>query len=732
MAEPDQHHLVSRPLLRVDLLTPEVTVERGEPAIVHLALCNTGPVIDQFDIAVLGVLPESVVRRPSNLTLFPDERVEVVLEFTFHTSLVAGLHVALLAITSESGTLEPVEVEVHFHVPTRSAMELSVEPPIRTGKRRVAFDILLDNTGNTPIDALLRAEDADGVLELQFVPSRLNLRAEQNGYASLVVGARRRWTGSPVEHAITITADAGELTETTEARFRQKAWLTPGLITLLTLALIVLLWAVAMRLGVEFALAPADPTKMVPEGFSQGISQEDLDPAMVGGSLSGTITAQSTGGPVDRVTVEVFNARGELVTATATGDDGQYELAGLLPARYRLRLLAEGFEERWWPDAAAPAGAAQALVSAGEDTASVDAVLPGMPGAIGGEVVAGDGDPVTTTVELQALDLINDQAPIITTTNEDGMWVAEGLAAPATYRITYQAPNFASIELTEHLEAGQQVVVTPVRLPASPGAIAGQVVDTAGDPIGGVEIVAQHGEVELTITTPTSGEVGTFGFQDLVTPGTYLLTFTAEGFADETQAVRLGAGESVDDLTIVLTPAAGTVTGLVIGPDGQPVGGASVTVIGGEFVQETDTFTSGDVGSFRISGLPLPGIYTVTVTAEGMTRVTTEVRLDADQPTAIADATLGATVGRINGRVLDAGSGSPISGVEIEVSDGEHVRQTTSASAPSAQIGRFSFSGLTPGVYTVTATRPDGGTTTVLREVVAGATIDLDLRVRAP
>lgn len=733
MVDFEHPDVVNRPLLRAELLTPQVQVTPGVPALVQLVISNTGPVIDEFEIGVLGVLPEAVVRRPATLALFPDERMEVTLEFTFHPSLAAGEHVALLALSSASGTLEAVEVEVVFEVPVRAAMQLALEPPVRSAKRRAAYDIILDNVGNTPIDALLRAEDADGVLDLQFAPSRLNLRAEQNGYANLVVTGPRRWLGAPIEHTITVTADAGELTETTEARFRQKAWLTPGVLTLLTLALVVLVWAVAMRLGVEFAMAPSDPTKMVPEGFAQGISLTDLDPSMpmVGGSLAGAITAQSTGAGVDRVTVEVFDARGVMVTATATGEDGAWELAGLLPARYRLRLLADGFEERWWPDAPTADGAAQVVATAGAPTDGVDATLPGMAGAIGGEVIAGDGGQ-STTVELEALDLLDEQAPIITSTDDSGMWSAEDLPAPATYRITYTAPDFASIEVTQQLGAGQQVVVAPTRLPASPGAIGGMVVDSHGAPVGGVQILAQHGDLEIATTTPTSGEIGRFRFDDLQTPATYLLTFTADGYANETQAVRLDAGQEIDDLQVALSVASGVVTGMVTGPDGAPVGGATVTVIGGEFIQETDTLTSGAVGSYRMSGLPLPGTYTITVSADGMNRVTTEVTLDADEPDAAADVVLASTVGRITGRVFDADSGAPISGVELVVSDGENIRETTSASAPASEVGRFSLSGLTPGVYTITATRPDDGTTTVLREVVGGGTVAVEIRVRAP
>lgn len=729
MSDFDLDETTQRPQLRVELFTPVVEVVVGEPVTVSMEVYNTSAVIEQVDVRLLGLMAEETVQTPRELTLFPEETVRVTLDLRFHPTLPAGIHEGLVVVAGRSGASIPAEMPLRVEVPERSHVTLQAEPPIRTGGRRGGFEILLENAGNTHLDLLLQARDADRVLDLSLSDRKVDLRVDQRAYATLIAHGKRRWTGSPVEHVITIAAEGDGVTESAEVRFRQKPRLTAGVITILTLLLIVVLWTLAMLFGVQAALSPAEPTKSVPEMFMQGSGLDDLDPAASGGSVVGTVTATSTQEPVERVTVEVFDADGQLLTATATDDDGAYEIAALLPARYRLRLRAPGFEEQWWPGVPAAASADELIVAATEATDAGASQLQGLPGSIGGQAVAGDGEPAAIAVEVTATDLVEPEPPLLLTADEAGIWSAEGLTAPATYRITYTAAGFAPIEVVEELGAGEQLALNATRLPAAPGAISGIVTDRNGNRLGGVEVIAQDGESEVATTTPTSGEVGAFTFNDLQTPGTYLLTFQLDGFARETQGVRLGAGESVTDLAVQLSDATGTISGQATSTTGTPLGGATVTVSGGGTTLATDTLTSGAVGSYRLSGLPLPGVYTVSFDLDGYARETVQVSLDGETPEATASGVLTASVGRITGQVVDAATGAPIAGAEVEVSDGSTARATTTASAPESQRGRFSVGQLEPGTYTITATTEDGSTLTVLETLGAAETLNVQLAV---
>jgi len=155
-----------------------------------------------------------------------------------------------------------------------------------------------------------------------------------------------------------------------------------------------------------------------------------------------------------------------------------------------------------------------------------------------------------------------------------------------------------------------------------------------------------------------------------------------------------------------------------------------VQIAGGDVAVETTTFTSGEIGGYRIGELPMPGIYTVTVSLEGYGAETLRVDVDPSAPTVVADVTLTENLGRVSGVVVD-GAGTAVEAATVTLSDGAVSRQTTTASAPVAAIGRFSIEALEPGAYTVTVTRPTFSDRTVLVEVSEGAVSDLRVELEA-
>lgn len=719
--------------LRADLLTPVVEAVPGESVRVDLDVTNLSEVIETIAVNLVGPQPERFTSTPSALSLFPAESGVLGLDITFARSLPAGTHEMTLVVDGTSGWVLPVELTLYVHVPAHAAASVVAEPPVVTAGRRGRFDIGVANDGNTPLVIQVRAADADRRLKLGL--EHPTLAPNPGGLATtrLVARGPRPWTGSPREHVIVVDIEADGIAAATEVRFRQRPRLTAGLITALTLLLIVALWALAMLFGVTAALAPPTPKKEIPASFEagQGVGVDDLDPAAVGGGVTGTVTAASTAQPAARITVEAYDSRGRLAGATATDDDGVYELESLLPSRYVLRFSSVGYEDIWFPDA--PSADAGTAVSVSPDAVAdgLDARIVGLPGSLGGRVIAGDGGQQPVTVEVVPLDLLTDRSPRSTTTDGNGLWSIAGLTAPATYRISYSSSGYTVVDVTEPLDAGAQTVVNTVRLPAATGAVSGIVRDRNGEPVGGIEIEARRGEDVQATTTPTAGLVGTFGFVDLTTPGTYLLTFRGEGFADETQAIRLGPGASVTALEVVLAPATGLATGLVTSDDGTPLGGVTVTVSGGSTAASTETFTSGDIGRFRLADLAVPGTYAVTFALEGFTRETVQIELTAAVPEVVVDIQLAPSFGELRGIVVDTISGEFLGAVTIQVSDGERSRLTTTASEPESQRGRFVVTALPVGTYTITATTEDGRTRTLLRRVDAGVLTEVRIEIGA-
>src|SRR5690606_28213177 len=110
----------------------------------------------------------------------------------------------------------------------------------------------------------------------------------------------------------------------------------------------------------------------------------------------------------------------------------------------------------------------------------------------------------------------------------------------------------------------------------------------------------------------------------LPTPATYVLSFAKEGFETRTSVVALGPGEAQTELRVSLAGGTGTVSGSVVDPEGNPIGGVLVTAGGADEVSTT-TLTFGAVGSFVLSGLPQGESVTLTFTHPGYAPVSVPV-----------------------------------------------------------------------------------------------------------
>jgi len=168
------------------------------------------------------------------------------------------------------------------------------------------------------------------------------------------------------------------------------------------------------------------------------------------------------------------------------------------------------------------------------------------------------------------------------------------------------------------------------------------------------------------------------------------------------------------------------VSGQVLSADGVPINGARVVVRGGDDERVTTTARAvggdGAAGSFAVAGVPLPGSYTVDVSAPGYLPSTVGVDLSATSSPAQLSMVLRRATVTLTGDVIVDGVGT--GGVTVTLDDGRVLRTATSADNPA---GTFTFADVPAGLHTVSATLRDGRTATVLVDVVLGAPSDVDL-----
>ncbi|GAA5156656.1 hypothetical protein GCM10023340_45090 [Nocardioides marinquilinus] len=606
------------------------------------------------------------------------------------------------------------------------------------------------------------------------IPAMLELEQQLDG--SLADGEPDVVTDAPAATEPEETEQAPELTAEAIVVLKQRPILSRGLITALVLMSIVAVWAAVFLFGLRGVLAGDPVTKAPATSFFAADAVDDLTPAAasdppgalpkdgqvppgVGGTIEGTVLAVSNKLPVGRITVDVLRQTPDglkQVSSAATQSDGSYSIAGLFPTSYVLRFSAEGYDPLWYPGSPGQRGADLVEVAPQATNGLRDVLVRGQAASITGtidqELDLGSGG-VPVTVKARALDVPNRQGVMASLTTSNGTYELTGLLAPATYELSFSAAGYKTKTVTTTVNGGEQRLQPSIVPDADAGQVSGSVADSDGNPLGGVTVSTVVDGLDVTVITPTVAPLGAFTIPNLPTPGTYTLTFTADGYGSTTQTVELGAGTSRSDVSAVLTAGTGSVTGHVKGRDGVGIGGVSVTVGGIDptgtttsdgttdgttdpvvVIPATTTLTTGDVGGFSLSGLTAPGDYTLTFTAEGYAPTTVPLSLGDAGPAESLEVTLDNELGGIAGNVTGP-ERRAFEGATITLTDGLNIVTATSGGPGSLDgDGGFRVEGLEPGTYSVTVTGVDAAgmplqQQTAMVRVIAGLTSYQDLRL---
>jgi hypothetical protein len=751
-------------------------VDPGSTTAVVVDVVNNGQVIDGVTARVIGLADEYVTARPALLPLFPDTSGQISLSLTVPTSHPAGRHPLTVEVMSHGADMAPHFLDVDLQVAARPGLRLVAAPRVIRARRSARFVLELTNAGNVPLNVNLRAIDAERSTTAEFTPSALRIEAGAVAPVLLYVRGPRMFSGGEVDRTVMVQADAARAdTEPaaapapvdapgnleTTVRLRQRPLVSRGMLTALILASVIALWAGVFLLGITKVFSGDPMTKAAPASFfaagnnvrsapgsgdgagaapAGALPKSGQLPPGVGGEITGTVRATSDKQPVGRILVQAWRASRDglkLVSSAATQADGTYTLAGLFPTAYYLEFSSTGYRPVWYPGAAAQSGAQLIQAVAQGSTSGADAVITGEPASISGTIDPGDTlTPVTTTVAARPLLGATGSAPpkATSTVTRNGKYSLAGLAAPGSYELTFTTPGYQPSTLVDTLGGGDARLEPTLTLGASAGQITGTVRDR-GVALGGATVTTTVGGKALTVTTPTSGQVGAFTLANLTTPATYVITFTAPGHGSDTEVVDLAAGQSHAGLDVDLAGGTGSVTGKLTDSNGNGLGGATVTIGGapGSTAPSTTTVTS-DVGrgSFAINGLASPGVYTLTFTLGGWAPASVPLRLSSNSAPPTVDVSLSRLLGGITGTVSQrqAGSTTAFVGATVTATNGAQTWTATS-SAPGGALARggYLITGLQPGTYSVTVTADGTSQQTGIVTVSAGRNATLDLQV---
>jgi protocatechuate 3,4-dioxygenase beta subunit len=272
-----------------------------------------------------------------------------------------------------------------------------------------------------------------------------------------------------------------------------------------------------------------------------------------------------------------------------------------------------------------------------------------------------------------------------TETDATGSYVLAGLYA-ADYGISAVAPGMKPATEHRHLVANARETVD-LALATGGVELAGTVSDIAGGPIAHAQIRADDVVVE-------ADDRGMFSLW--VAPDDVSIEATADGYAPASWS-----GRPPDRADLRLFPES-SLAGTVVGADGAPVAGASVSIAGIDWHQPSVDTSSDDDGAFRADRLA-PGRYTITVRTPNGYGTSDESIL-----VAMADHTDGVVITlakafHIAGTLVTE-DGGPCTSGGLHVIDDDHAR-TLDATADND--GEIEVDGVLPGTYRVLATCSD-------------------------
>ncbi|WP_134766687.1 carboxypeptidase regulatory-like domain-containing protein [Nocardioides sp. 1609] len=682
-------HVPHAPLPPGVTTAPVLRTAAGVELAVPVTVTNTAASPRVLTVTPLGVDPGWVVGPPQRTTtLGPGASQELTVALHPPQGTLPAsypLVVTVQALDPATGLTDgsrPGLAETTLLVNPRTTLSVSLEPAEPSAVAKARFTVVVRNGGSVATDVGLSVTNPSiGYVKLRrqrvTVPAqgevRIGARARMN---------RPRMAGYGSRAAFAVTANAADSVRHTVGTLHQRALLGPWALKAVALVAVLAVWAAA-----ALTLVPMLSEKISSssdEATTAGATTDGEDGGEDGGSDGGS--GGEDGG--------------------ADGGAGAAPAAAGGPGLISGTMLGE-----------APAGVTVRL----ESKALVDESMQQGVRTVGvsEDDVAGEGKRLASAA-VAALPSESDART--KTTPENGAWAFQDVRSPGYYLLTMSKPGYQTQRFV--VNSASEAAKEPLEVEMVPGsgALQGRISGPDG-PVGGAQVTITDGINTVTTSSNSQGNVGAWSITGLSTPSTYVVIATRHDMSSEATSVRVDP-EETRTVDLTLTPGVALLTGKVKRylPDGSkgPLLGATVSVSDGEGnVRTATTLTEQPQGKFFLSGVPVPGSYTVTISAPGFQSESRQVDLvPGRRPDPISTLLLSSS-GRLVGDVtiadkptatpVDArgrarepvSSGVPLRATGLVLTNNEATYKTTSSSGKDTSS--YVFTGVEPGVYSLTA-----------------------------
>jgi hypothetical protein len=234
------------------VITPSsVQVVPGAQTTASVKIRNTGTVVDQFSVTVLGTPAVWTTAVPAALSLFPGADGTIELHFAPPRTAEVGAGPVPYAVRVDASQDPDGSVVEEGDIDLLPFVEVQAKLTPRTSetKRKARHDVLVDNRGNSPVEAEINATDPDEQLAFDVKPRTITVPAGQSVHVPVKVAAKKGFLRGTDKHRpfqVRVNVGQGHAPINLDGTLMQKPGLPRAIVPLIGAAVILVLAALVL------------------------------------------------------------------------------------------------------------------------------------------------------------------------------------------------------------------------------------------------------------------------------------------------------------------------------------------------------------------------------------------------------------------------------------------------------------------------------------------------------
>ena len=249
------------------LSTNQLSVDPGGEVICLVTVRNTGSVVDEFSLSVVGETGQWASIEPRTMSLVPgkDQVAQVRFRPPRSAQVTAGEWPFGIKVACREDSTGSVVEEGVIEVAPFADVSAELIPRNSRGRFGERHTVALDNRGNAPASAVMTASDPDNLLTFRFDPAGLVAEPNTAAFGRVRIRPRKRFVRGPAKtHTFQVQVQPETAPPVTvDGTFLQEALIPRSLpVILLAVLAVGVLWVTLLKPTVETAAQNVVPPEL--------------------------------------------------------------------------------------------------------------------------------------------------------------------------------------------------------------------------------------------------------------------------------------------------------------------------------------------------------------------------------------------------------------------------------------------------------------------------------------